>query len=363
MTSLQSSYRNWVVMAGQDDENEEGVDDAVIAEAYDRVNELATQLAKETEDTRKGAKAQKLSSQPVQSALLNFLKEGARYALEGDGQHVGFLGAMKPYLNRLSGQQRFQQLRTHIQTLEADSLEEATQVKLARRLDRAQRAADSDDEGVSDNEDDQEAEGEEDGAVGSASDTTAVGAYVVFKQHLEENQPRSTAKSPRAKTQKKPMPRKALRDDFSDEEESGFRDEMEEDEGDEDEDEGEDESTTSGGRRRGKSRGSSSSSRSSTANRPSMLESVVEDDNEEPEPFSDDDESVVSNGSKVGDKRNKSYGSTSSKARKKARGGALVSPVPAADADSGVSDEDEMALPSNLKLKGRSFEMPASQDY
>lgn len=66
MTSLQSSYRNWVVMAGQDDENEEGVDDAVIAEAYDRVNELATQLAKETEDTRKGAKAQKLSSQPVQ---------------------------------------------------------------------------------------------------------------------------------------------------------------------------------------------------------------------------------------------------------------------------------------------------------
>lgn len=221
------------------------------------------------------------------------------------------------------------------QTLEADSLEEATQVKLARRFDRAQRAADSDDEGVSDNEDDQEAEGEEDGAVGSASDTTAVGAYVVFKQHLEENQPRSTAKSPRAKTQKKPMPRKALRDDFSDEEESGFRDEMEEDEGDEDEDE--DESTTSSGRRRGKSRGSSSS-RSSTANRPSMLESVVEDDNEEPEPFSDDGESVVSNGSKVGDKRNKSYGSTSSKARKKARGGALVSPVPAADADSGDSD-------------------------
>ena len=94
---------------------------------------------------------------------------------------------------------------------------------------------------------------------------------------------------------------KALRDDFSDEEESGFRDEMEEDEGDEDEDEDEDESTTSGGKRRGKSRGSSSSSRSSTANRPSMLESVVEDDNEEPEPFSDDDESVVSNGSKVGD--------------------------------------------------------------
>ena len=237
-----------------------------------------------------------------------------------------------------------------VQSLETDSLGEATQVKLARRYDRAERAADSDDEGVSDNEDDQEAEGEEGGAVGGASDATAVGVYVVFKQHLEENQPRSAAKSPRAKTskagKKKPVARKALRDDFSDEEESGFRDEMEEDEEeaderDEEEDEEEDESevsTTSSGRRRGKSRGSSSSSRSSSANRPSMLESVVEDDNEEPEPepFSEDDESVVSNGSKVGDKRNKSYGSTSSKARKKAR--ALVSPVPTADADSGDSD-------------------------
>ena len=39
MTSLQSSYRNWVIEAepsNDDDETDVGVDEAVVAEAYDR---------------------------------------------------------------------------------------------------------------------------------------------------------------------------------------------------------------------------------------------------------------------------------------------------------------------------------------